>query len=425
MNISTERIEMTDEFAHAFDLMENTEQNLYITGLAGTGKSTLLKYFTENTDKEVVVLAPTGVAAINVQGSTLHSFFQLPFGVVHEDDIKPVRNKQKLFEKLQTIIIDEISMVRADIMQAIDYSLRINTGHSDEPFGGVQVIAFGDLYQLPPVASGHELEYLRDAYHGIYFFNAPAFKLGGFRKIELTQIFRQKDNEFIRLLNSIREDCCKPMDLATLNERVGQIPPEDTPFITLASTNKIVDKINREALDRLEAREFTYKANVKGSFKEKDFPTQKKIELKRGAQIMMIKNDTDSRKRWVNGSLGTIVSLTDSTITVKLDTGVHTLKKEVWEVFDYAYNKDFGMIEKKSKGEFKQFPVKLAWAVTIHKSQGKTFDHVMIDLGWGAFAHGQTYVALSRCSQLEGIYLKKPIRSRDIIVDQAVIDYHQ
>lgn len=425
MKISTDDIQLTSEFLKALELMEHTEENIYITGLAGTGKSTLLKYFTENTDKEFVVLAPTGVAAINVQGATLHSFFQLPFGVVHEDDIKPIYNKEKLFKKLHTIIIDELSMVRADIMQAIDYSLRINTGNHDIPFGGVQIIAFGDLYQLPPVAGGHELEYLRDAYNGIYFFNAPAFQLGGFKNIKLTQIFRQSDNTFIDLLNRIREDCCQIKDLQLLNSRVGQLPNKEQPFITLASTNKIVDQINKEELAKLDGREFLYKANVKGKFKEKDFPTQKKISLKRGAQIMMIKNDTDSRKRWVNGSLGTIIDLTDNTITVKLDSGTHKLKKEVWEVFDYAYNKEEGNIDKTSKGEFKQFPVKLAWAVTIHKSQGKTFDHVMIDLGWGAFAHGQTYVALSRCTNLHGIYLKKPIRDKDIIVDQIVIDYHR
>lgn len=424
MKISTENIILTDEFQEALELMEHSDQNLYITGLAGTGKSTLLKYFCENTDKDIVVLAPTGVAALNVQGSTLHSFFQLPFGVIHEDEIKPVFRKEKLFKSLHAIVIDELSMVRADIMQAIDYSLRLNTGNHYEPFGGVQIIAFGDLYQLPPVAGGHELEYLQEAYNGIYFFNAPAFQQGGFKKIELTQMFRQKDDEFIDVLNRIREKAYTPEDLSVLNERVGKQPDLETPVITLASTNKIVDSINKKELEKLRGREFVYKANVRGNFKEKDFPTAKKIMLKVGAQIMMIKNDTDSRKRWSNGSLGTVTGLTDNNITVKLETGEHTLKKEAWEVYEYVYDPEMGNIEKSSKGEFKQFPIKLAWAVTIHKSQGKTFDNVIIDLGWGAFAHGQTYVALSRCTHLEGIYLKKPIRAKDIIVDDVVSAYH-
>lgn len=425
MQLSTKNIELTQEFKDALELMEHTQENIYITGLAGTGKSTLLKYFCENTDKDFVILAPTGVAALNVQGATLHSFFQLPFGVVHEDEIKPVKNKAKLFNSLHTIVIDELSMVRADIMDAIDYSLRINTGNFDVPFGGIQIIAFGDLYQLPPVASGHELEYLQDTYKGIYFFNAPAFSNGNFKDIKLTKLFRQQDNEFITILNKIREKSCTTHDLDILNQRVNQEPAHDLPVITLASTNKIVDSINKKQLEQLSGREFIYTANVRGNFKENDFPTDKKINLKKGAQIMMIKNDSDSRKRWSNGSLGVVTRLTDNSISVQLESGEHTLQKESWEVFDYSYNKEFGSIEKTSKGEFKQFPIKLAWAVTIHKSQGKTFDNVIIDLGWGAFAHGQTYVALSRCTTLDGIYLKKPIRPKDIIVDTNIIEYHK
>lgn len=417
-------INLTPEFEEIINELENTNKNVFISGLAGTGKSTLLKYFCENTDKNHVILAPTGVAALNVQGMTLHSFFQLPFGFIHQEEVDILHKKKKIFESLDTIIIDEISMVRADVMEAIDTSLRLNTGNKTEPFGGVQVIAFGDLFQLPPVARGEELEYLKEAYGGVYFFNAPAYGQGNFRKYNLTKIFRQKDRHFIDLLAKIRTNTLQDPDLKELNTRVTDLDEHEEPVITLASTNKIVDSINEKELAKLPGMEFTFKASVNGSFNPKDYPTQKVLSLKKGAQIMMIKNDTDHKKRWVNGSLGIITEITANKIRVKLDSGSYDIEKASWEVFNYGVNVTTGTIEREVKGEFKQYPIKLAWAVTIHKSQGKTFDSVIVDLGFGAFAHGQTYVALSRCTSLEGLYLKKPIRQRDIILDKEVVNYN-
>lgn len=420
-----DKLTITKEFKNAFDAIETTKDNFFITGQAGTGKSTLLQYFIDNTKKNVVVCAPTGVAAINVQGVTIHSFFQFPFGIIEKEDVKKISSKKTIFEKLEVLVIDEVSMVRADMLDAIDYSLRINTGNINIPFGGVQIVVFGDLFQLPPVVGQFERQYLKDTYGGVYFFYARCYKFNPFEKIALTKIFRQDDEIFIRLLNNIRVKKYPEKTLEFLNRAASRTADIDEPIITLASTNKIVDSINLKSLNTLSTKKQVYKARVDGSFKEKDAPTAGKLVLKRGAQIMMVKNDTQFPRRWVNGSLGTIIDLDKNQVRIKLDSGTHSIQRETWEMYDYEYNLDSGFLEKTVVGSFNQYPIKLAWAVTVHKSQGKTFDKVNIDLGRRAFAHGQTYVALSRCRSLKGLHLQRAISEKDIIIDPIIKEYHE
>lgn len=422
----SKEIDVTDGFKQTLELMEYTDKNMYITGKAGTGKSTLLKHFVKNTNKELVVLAPTGVSAINIGGTTIHSFFQFPFGIIEEGDIEKLHGKAELFEKLQVLVIDEISMVRSDMMHAIDRALQKNTGRYGVPFGGVQIIMFGDLYQLPPVVTkGDEEEYLEKTFGGKYFFHCKAFAQTGLTRIELSRNFRQMhDRPFLSLLNNVREKTLRHADLALLNQRIGEYADKKNPAITLATTNRIVDGINEEQLDKLRGKEYVYKAYVKSGFDRSKAPADVELRLKKGAQIMMIKNDTQTPRRWVNGTLGKVVSLKDNAITVKIDGKKYKLEKASWEDYEYEFDAEADRIEKFPTGSFTQYPVRLAWAVTIHKSQGKTFDRVVIDLGRGAFAHGQTYVALSRCTSLEGIYLKKSVRYSDIILDEEVRRFH-
>jgi ATP-dependent exoDNAse (exonuclease V) alpha subunit len=416
-------LKITKEFKEALRLMEKTKDNLFITGKAGTGKSTLLKYFCDHTAKNVVVLAPTGVAAVNIGGMTIHSFFQFPFGVVEEKDVKYLFNKAEIFRSLETLIIDEISMVRADLMAAIDHSLRLNTGRKS-PFGGVQIIVFGDLYQLPPVVKrGPEMDYLQDKYGGIYFFNAKACAQAKMKKLQLTHIFRQEEDNFKTLLNRVRDNQLTGEDLAALNNRHKEYRGS-APVITLASINAVADEINQTKLAQLSDRQYSYQARVLGDFEESSYPAESEIKLKQGAQIMMIKNDHKNPRRWVNGSLGIIEKLEPNSITVSIDDESHKLDMVEWEVFDYQYDSTKKKIERQVRGSFIQWPVKLAWAITIHKSQGKTFKRVIVDLGRGAFAHGQTYVALSRCTTLDELYLKNPLRFSDVILDKVVSEFH-
>lgn len=420
----SDKIEITEEFDAALKLMEDSRYHVFVTGKAGTGKSTLLQYFCDHTKKKIAVLAPTGVSAINIGGATIHSFFRFPFGVVQEDNVHFLRDKVEVFKNLDAIIIDEISMVRADLMNAIDYSLRMHTGNHGLPFGGVQIIMFGDLYQLPPVVMGEQIDYLRDFYGGKYFFYAPVFEQIELKKVQLTKIFRQKDDDFRNLLNKVRERKVLNDDLRTLNARCVQYDHRKGPAIVLAATNNIVNNINNSRLHEIKSDEHKFLASVKGEFSASEYPVEMELRLRKGAQIMMLKNDTESPKRWVNGTLGTVKELGDNHIVIEIGDRSYRMEKAVWEVFDYEYSKEERMIEKFSKGSFTQYPVKLAWAVTIHKSQGKTFDRVIIDFGRGAFAHGQTYVALSRCTKLDEIYLRTPIRYGDIILDNDVVKFH-
>ncbi len=416
--------EFTKEFSDAFDAMEFSDRNIFVTGKAGTGKSTLLQYFKENTKKNIVVLAPTGVAAINVGGATIHSFFQFPTRLVLREDVKPLSRKRELFRKLDTIVLDEVSMVRADIMDAIDVSLRINRGMPHLPFGGVQMIFIGDLYQLPPVVRDDVDTYFRTTYRSPFFFSAQVFDEIAVKRIELERIFRQTEDGFIHLLNRVRENSVTPEDLHLLNDRFGirsSEDDEDELAITLTSTNDLASSINMQKLAELRTKEYRYDAVLAGKFEKGAFPTDEHLFLKKEAQVMLLRND--SLKRWVNGSLGIIDHVDADAIYVTIGDETYPVEPVTWEEIEYQFNAEQAKIEPVVAGTFKQYPIKLAWAITIHKSQGKTFDRVIIDFGYGAFAHGQAYVALSRCRTLEGIQLKTRIKRTDIRLDRRVKEY--
>ncbi|MDD5775762.1 MAG: DEAD/DEAH box helicase [Candidatus Omnitrophica bacterium] len=410
--------ELSLEFARAFDLMERTDQCILVTGKAGTGKSTLLQYFLENTAKQKVVLAPTGVAAINVNGQTVHSFFGFPPKFIHKNSIRR-RRSRTLIRRIDTVIIDEVSMVRADLMDGIDNALRINRGRVDVPFGGAQMIFFGDLFQLAPIVGREEAAVYAEHYPTPYFFSANVFKEVMPSRIELTRIFRQADGRFIGLLNNIRNNEYDERDFALLNSRVDRNTGDRfDQCVTLTATNRDAGAINQRRLARLAGRHFEYTADVRDDFDESLYPTDPVLKLKVGAQVMMLKND--QQKRWVNGSIGVIKALIGSAVCVEIDGKVHEVCPAEWQKIVYEYNKAEDRIDEKIVGTFTQYPLKLAWAITIHKSQGQTFDNVVIDLGAGAFTHGQVYVALSRCKALEGITLKRPITARDIVFDERI-----
>jgi ATP-dependent exoDNAse (exonuclease V) alpha subunit len=433
---------LTDEFKEAFDTIENTTQCAFITGKAGTGKSTLITYFREKTKKNVVYLAPTGIAAINIQGKTIHSFFKFPLHLIQEDDVKINFRQKDLFNKLDTIVIDEISMARADIIDGMDFSLRLNRRIS-RPFGGVQMIFIGDLYQLPPVVNSKEVfnitqagntvatmplkEYFEREYGGFYFFNSKIFKSVKFETIELQHIFRQKDRQFIDLLNAFREQSFTTADLEILNRQCNPLDENNSNEVrlTICTTNAIANAMNEKRMNSLAAKPYIYEAQIEGRYDTELFPTGRNLILKTGSQVMMIKNDSENSSfpRWVNGSLGVVKSLTEDGIAVMIRGRTHTVKRETWEAIEYEYDQETQAIQAKVIGTFIQYPIKAAWAVTIHKSQGQTFDRVAIDLGNGAFAHGQTYVALSRCTSLEGITLLRPVRYNDIILDPKVVSF--
>lgn len=401
------------------DLIENTNQHIFITGKAGTGKSTLLQELKNSSSKKLVILAPTGVAALNIGGQTIHSFFKIkPSGFVDRSKLKVSQESKKLIKELNTIIIDEISMVRADLMDAIDFMLRQARACS-EPFGGVQIVMFGDLYQLPPVVADKSLEqYLQEHYGGIYFFNANVWSATELEIHQLKENMRQKDEEFREILDAVRIREFDSSLLATLNERAKvKAPSQD--YITLALTNSAVQAINLEQLNALHTKKYDYKAKIEGELEPSAYPTELKLELKEGAQVMFLKNDKE--KRWVNGSIGKIFSLSKNEVEVELDGEIYLVKPERWDKIRYSL--DGEKIIEETVSSFKQLPLRLAWAITVHKSQGQTLDRVVLDMGRGAFAHGQTYVALSRCRKLSELYLKQEIRARDIIIDPQVSDF--
>lgn len=425
------QIEINDDFQYALDAMELTNSHLFITGRAGSGKSTLLRHFRANTKKNVVVLAPTGIAALNVQGQTIHSFFGFPAKPITKADIKPRRFK-KLFKKIDAIIIDEISMVRADMLDNMDYFLRLNAKIPSEPFGGIQMIFFGDLFQLPPVVTQDDRLLLEQLYYSSpYFFGSHIFEKEKFQRkyemIELSQVYRQKNRGFLKLLDNIRLNQFDYDDLETLNERVIPEYLADKGYVTLSTRNSIVNQINSQRLTRLNEVEFTYVAKITGDFSTRVHPTDMALKLKKGAQVMFIKNDPQGR--YVNGTIGVVSHLSNEAVQVKVEQTdgsyktIHVVPDE-WELIKYKLDAN-NEIKSDVKGSFKQYPLKLAWAMTIHKSQGKTFDKVIIDMGRGAFEHGQTYVALSRCRTLDGIILKKPITPRDIRTDERVVEFYE
>ncbi len=420
---------MSKDFQYALDVFEKTNKSLFVTGRAGTGKSTLLQLFRNTTRKKTVVLAPTGVAALNVKGQTIHSFFGFPAKPLNKSDIRKRKN-HKLYQNIEVLVIDEISMVRADLLDNIDYFLRVNRGNMIDPFGGVQVIFFGDLFQLPPIVSTEvERNLFQTLYESPYFFSALVFEEGfEMEKLELRKTYRQESRHFIRLLDGVRVNQMDYEDLEDLNERHEPDFHSDDFYITLSTRNAIVDQINERELKQLTTDEYSFLASITGNFNPKLFPTEAALKLKKGAQVMFVKNDP--RRRFVNGTIGRIAKIDYNSIVVDIEDnqGKRSLEVEKleWEIQRYQVSKeDQTKIDTEVVGTFKQFPLRLAWAITIHKSQGKTFDKVIIDLGSGAFEHGQTYVALSRCRSLEGIVLKKKIRMRDIMVDDRIVQFYE
>ncbi len=406
-----------------FDAIETTLENLFVTGRAGTGKSTLLNYLSENTSKQIVICAPTGVAALNVGGQTIHSLFRLPIGVIADNDIDQSAELRKLLSTIDTLVIDEVSMVNADLLDAIDRSLRQARGRRNEAFGGVQVVLFGDPYQLAPVpGEGDERAYFGDHYRSMWFFDAKVWDDTDLTIYELTSIHRQHEAEFKYMLNAVRHGGVTAEIAARLNE-VGARPRPTDGAITLASTNGIVTRINATELARLPGRVLTAKAEVSGDFGGRAFPADEALELKLGARVMFLRNDTgQDGGRWVNGSVGTVTKI-DTTVWVEIDGEKHEVRPAIWEKFKYSYSPLTKALRKDVVAEFTQFPLRLAWAVTIHKSQGKTYDRAIVDLGPRSFAPGQTYVALSRISSLDGLYMTRPLRPSDIIVDENVVRF--
>jgi ATP-dependent exoDNAse (exonuclease V) alpha subunit len=430
-----QEIEINEQFEDALFRLNNTNNSLFITGNAGTGKSTFLTHFQKSTKKQVVVLAPTGVSALNVKGQTIHSFFGFASTISPEkiDQQKWSKTLLDILKHLDVIVIDEVSMVRADMMDCIDCALR-SCLDTSEPFGGVQMVFIGDLHQLPPVVAGdEERERFRTEYSSPYFFDAKVFQSTGFDFLELTKIYRQKDNDFVRLLNNIRTNRVSTNDLGALNSRVMNDPEgfhnKDHSYITLTTTNKAADAINKMRLARLPALSDRYEAEFSGEFESRNHPTSAQLELKKGAQVMMLNNDADGR--WVNGSIGKITRIefdeyNDDILHIQLEGTKKPVKVEphTWELNNYFWNEEKNEMEKNTVGSFRQYPLRLAWAVTIHKSQGKTFDKVVVDIGNGAFAHGQVYVALSRCKTMDGLLLQKPIQSRHIWSNRRVELFH-
>ncbi|MDD5669786.1 MAG: AAA family ATPase [Candidatus Omnitrophica bacterium] len=424
-------IEINEQFKNALDMMERSRKNVFITGKAGTGKSTLLTYFRSLTAKKIVFLAPTGVAAVNIHGETIHSFFGFKPDITIEKIKKRGKKKTRIFKALDAIVIDEISMVRADLMDCVDIFLRLNGKHGDLPFGGIQMIFIGDLYQLPPVVNGREKEAFAKHYRSPYFFDARVFENFRMEFIELEKIYRQKDEEFINLLNAVRNNSLTEEQLRLLNQRAEMASPrrkQEGYAVYLTTTNKMALGINDEHLCNLKSKIFSYQAEISGEIDERSYPSDGELRISKGAQVMLLNND--AKGRWVNGSIGTVTGIEDNEkkdadiIEVLLSDGSTVeVIPHTWDVFHFSFNEETSSIDADIAGSFTQYPLKLAWAITIHKSQGKTFDRVVIDTGTGAFAHGQIYVALSRCTSFEGIILKKPIRKHEIMMDWRIVNF--
>lgn len=458
---SQPRIEINPGFRRALDIMEDTSHHVFITGKAGTGKSTLLELWRGQTLKRIAVLAPTGVAALNVRGQTIHSFFGFKPDVTPESVRKLSKgrgasaDRAALYRNLDAIVIDEVSMVRADLMDCVEKFLRLNGPRPRERFGGLQMIFIGDLYQLPPVVTGQErglfapdplslrrrfgpsptaaasAVFSAARYESPYFFSARIFAEPDFDMdfVELEKVYRQSDADFIALLNAIRNRSVDDAQIALLNTRLDPafVPPDGEFFITLTSTNDLAAARNREKLSALRGRARRYEGFIEGEFDRRSLPTDEALELKAGAQVMLLTNDR--KGRFVNGTIGRVAKIrkvrdADDVVTVELPDGAEVdLSPATWELYRFQYDAESDRIESEPVGSFTQYPLRLAWAVTIHKSQGKTFDRVVIDIGRGAFAHGQVYVALSRCTSFEGLVLRTPIRRGHIWMDWRIVHF--
>lgn len=428
-------------FQFAFQYIEKTNNCLFLTGSAGTGKSTFLRYIRDNIKKSFVTLAPTGIAAVNVGGVTIHSFFNLPRRPLlpDDEDIKVFHknsDKRKVIQKMDTLIIDEISMVRADVLDGIDTALRKNGGDPSLPFGGKQVIFIGDVFQLEPVVQRQtgEHDFLEKVYGSPFFFSAYCLRLLAnvgtpMISIEMKKIYRQKHETFINLLEKVRKNEVIQKDIDHINQRyfspqqLKEANIHDSDFtITLTTKNNIVDAINIEQINQLKGKEYVYEGTIAGEFDERFLPTDLHLKLKKGAQIMFVKNDFMGR--WANGTIAKIHSLTEESVKAEMSDGkIYEVETVTWENVTYSYNEEKQKVEQSIVGNYTQFPLKLAWAATIHKAQGLTFDKVLIDMGSGAFASGQLYVALSRCRTLEGIILKQKIRLSDAKLDERVREF--
>lgn len=414
----------TPEHEAAMAHIAEGDGHLFVTGRAGTGKSTLLRCLAPLLQDSSVTVAPTGLAAVNVGGQTIHAFFGLPPRLIRPDDIRRSRNGG-VMRKLKFLVIDEVSMVRSDLMWAIDQSLRINRGRPREPFGGVRLILFGDLHQLPPVVQEAEVAGHLDSEHGgPFFFDVSSLREGaGTGLVELGRVFRQRDDQLVRVLDRVREGEVDEDDLALLNERVSPVRTlaEGDPYVILTPTNAAANRINMAFLEALPGRPFAYEAGLTGDFSNSAQPTDHTLTLKQGAKVIMLRNDPD--KRWVNGTVARVSRLDEKRIWIDVDGSEYEIEPAAWENRRYAFDQAAGKIVETVAGTFKQFPVRLAWALTIHKSQGLTLDRVYVDLGRGTFAHGQTYVALSRCRSLEGLAFARPLKQSDIVFDRAVLGY--
>ena len=427
-----------EEMQKALQIIQFTRRSLFLTGKAGTGKSTFMRHIAATIKKKHIILAPTGIAAINAGGSTLHSFFKLPFHPLLptdkrysarniRDTLKYNGEKTKLLREVELIIIDEISMVRADIIDFIDKVLRIYNRNMREPFGGKQLLLVGDIYQLEPVIKEDERQLLRPFYPSCFFFDAHVFREMQLIAVELKKVYRQRDAQFISLLDHIRTSQVSDTDLRLLNARVNaEIGTEEGRLsITLSGRRDTVDYINEKQLNTLPDQPTIFYGHIEGEFPESSLPTPIELEVKTGAQVLFIKNDKE--RRWVNGTLGTIIGFgdeEDGIIYVRTEDGRDfDVEREIWSNVRYTFNEKEQKIEEEEIGSYQQFPLRLAWAITVHKSQGLTFNNVKIDFTGGVFAGGQTYVALSRCTSLQGISLQEPIRRENIFVRTEVTNF--
>jgi len=418
------KIVSTEEFRSILSLLENSNNNLFLTGNAGTGKTTLLKQFKQQTNKKVVVLAPTGIAALNVRGQTIHSFFRFPPQIITPQVISATHNNSRIYRSLDVIVIDEVSMVRADVFEGIDIFMRQHGRDSAKPFGGAQIILAGDPYQLPPVVTSEENPIISRFYETPYFFSTEAYNRGNFQSMGLTEIHRQHDKKFIELLNLIRQGKVDTQDLEPINEKL--IEPSrvysKARGVTLSTTNNVADTINRTQLLELPGPEYEFRAKIKGKFPEgRSTIVPRKLLLRKGARVMTLKNTGKFR----NGDMGTVTKVDERNIVIRLDLSGEKLVvlSEKWENIRYKVDSSSNNIKVEVIGELRQFPLRLAWAITVHKSQGMTFDRVNIDYSRSPFVGGQTYVAISRCRSLEGLTVTKKLHSNDVFVDDRIVHY--